>query len=107
MNVNFLIIHFLNRGSKFIAFQEIRVQETQDQVPAGNIPRNFTVLAKGQLTRKCFPGDLVVIQGVYLPSHRETFTGLKTSIKVKKFIKNVKNIIFLKKRTLILKLFKL
>lgn len=56
------------RGSKFAAMQEIKVQEPPDQVPMGHCPRTISVIAKGETTRKCSPGDLVTITGCYLPA---------------------------------------
>jgi DNA replication licensing factor MCM7 len=61
-----------NATSKFIPYQEIRIQETSDQVPIGNIPRSFTVVARGECTRQCSPGDTVILTGVFLPKPLET-----------------------------------
>jgi DNA replication licensing factor MCM7 len=55
------------KSSKFVSFQEIKIQEPSDQVPIGHVPRTLKVLAKGELTRKCSPGDIVTLTGVYLP----------------------------------------
>lgn len=55
------------RGSKFLKYQELRVQELPDQVPTGHIPRGITVVARGEATRHVKPGDVVVIHGVYSP----------------------------------------
>jgi len=55
------------RGSKFIKYQEIKIQEHSDQVPVGNIPRALTIIAKGENTRACRPGDHVGITGGFLP----------------------------------------
>ena len=48
----------------------------------GNIPRAFNVVAKGDLTRMCSPGDIVVIQGVFLPLQYETWIGVLTTLHV-------------------------
>ena len=56
------------RASKFISFQEIKVQEPTDQVPIGHVPRSITILAMGECTRQCSPGDMITIHGIYLPS---------------------------------------
>eukprot|EP01116_Phalansterium_solitarium_P025658 TRINITY_DN9920_c0_g1_i1.p1 TRINITY_DN9920_c0_g1~~TRINITY_DN9920_c0_g1_i1.p1 ORF type:complete len:736 (-),score=269.28 TRINITY_DN9920_c0_g1_i1:76-2283(-) len=56
------------RGSKFLKYQEIRVQEMTDQVPMGHIPRTLNVHARGELTRQCAPGDIVSVQGAFLPT---------------------------------------
>lgn len=55
------------KSSKFVSFQEIKIQEPSDQVPIGHVPRTLKVLARDQLTRKCAPGDIVTLTGVYLP----------------------------------------
>lgn len=57
-----------HRASKFLAFQEIKVQEPTDQVPIGHVPRSITILAFGESTRQCAPGDTVTIHGIYLPN---------------------------------------
>ena len=54
------------RGSKFIKSQEIKLQEHSDQVPTGHIPRTITVMAHGELTRHCAPGDHISVSGVFL-----------------------------------------
>jgi len=55
------------RGSKFVKYQEIKIQEHSEQVPVGNIPRQLTIIAKGENTRACRPGDHVGITGTFLP----------------------------------------
>lgn len=62
------------RSSKFISFQDIKVQEPSDQVPIGHVPRTIKILAKGELTRKCTPGDSVIITGIYMP---QAFFGFR------------------------------
>lgn len=63
------------RASKFVSFQEIRIQEPSDQVPIGHVPRSITVYAFGECTKQCSPGDSITIHGIYLPS---VITGLRT-----------------------------
>jgi DNA replication licensing factor MCM7 len=58
----------MNRTSKFVSFQEIKIQEPPNEVPVGHVPRSLTVFALGQCVRKCAPGDTVTITGIYLPS---------------------------------------
>lgn len=36
-------LNMQTRGSKFVKYQEIRLQELPDQVPVGHIPRSVTV----------------------------------------------------------------
>lgn len=61
-------LHINTRASKFIPFQEIKVQELTDQVPTGHVPRSLTILAMGECVRQCAPGDVVTIHGIYLPT---------------------------------------
>ncbi|VDQ13930.1 unnamed protein product [Trichobilharzia regenti] len=69
-------LHMQTRGSKFLKFQEIRIQELSDQVPVGHIPRGLTVYLRGENTRAAQPGDHVLITGVFLPSLRgASFSG--------------------------------
>ncbi|GFR95413.1 DNA helicase [Elysia marginata] len=54
-------LYLQTRGSKFVKFQELKIQEHSDQVPVGNIPRSMTVYCRGETTRKAQPGDHVSI----------------------------------------------
>lgn len=60
-------LYLQNRGSRFMKFQEIKVQEHSDQVPTGSIPRSISIVANGEQTRKAQPGDHVLITGIFLP----------------------------------------
>ncbi|XP_059403766.1 DNA replication licensing factor mcm7, partial [Carassius carassius] len=66
-------LYLQTRGSKFIKFQELRIQEHSDQVPVGNIPRSMTIYARGENTRVAQPGDHVAISGIFLPLLRSGF----------------------------------
>ena len=68
------------RGSKFIKFQELKVQEHSDSVPVGHIPRCITVYARGEQTRLAAPGDHVAINGVYLPIKKEGFKAMASGL---------------------------
>jgi len=59
------------RGSKFIKFQELKLQELPHQVPIGHIPRCMSIHVHGELTRSAMPGDVVTIDGVFLPLRQE------------------------------------
>uniref|UniRef100_A0A915J4U6 DNA replication licensing factor MCM7 n=1 Tax=Romanomermis culicivorax TaxID=13658 RepID=A0A915J4U6_ROMCU len=61
------------RGSKFIKFQEIRIQEHSDQIPIGSIPRSMTIYVKGENTRAANPGDHIQISGIFLPQLKQGF----------------------------------
>lgn len=58
----------MNRTSKFVSFQEIKIQEPTHEVPVGHVPRSITVFALGHCVRQCAPGDIVTVTGVFLPS---------------------------------------
>eukprot|EP00878_Enallax_costatus_P012492 GHUV01013046.1.p1 GENE.GHUV01013046.1~~GHUV01013046.1.p1 ORF type:complete len:475 (+),score=150.53 GHUV01013046.1:249-1673(+) len=62
------------RGSKFIKFQEARIQEMPDEVPSGATPRCINVHLRGDITRTLKAGDTVCLGGIFLP---EPFTGWK------------------------------
>ena len=55
------------RGSKFSKFQELRLQELPSQVPMGHVPRSMSVYCRDELTRLALPGNVVTIDGVFLP----------------------------------------
>ncbi|XP_076058783.1 minichromosome maintenance 7 [Oratosquilla oratoria] len=69
-------LYLQTRGSKFVKFQEIKIQEHSDQVPVGNIPRSLTIMCRGEQTRLCQPGDHVSITGVFLPLLRQGFRAM-------------------------------
>ncbi|KAL7532738.1 hypothetical protein ACHAXR_004812 [Thalassiosira sp. AJA248-18] len=60
-------LHLQTRGSKFVKFQELKLQELPSQVPMGHVPRSMSVHCRGELTRLASPGDIVTIDGVFLP----------------------------------------
>jgi DNA replication licensing factor MCM7 len=55
------------RGSKFVKFQELKLQELPNQVPMGHIPRSMSIHCRGELTRLASPGDIVTVDGIFLP----------------------------------------
>jgi len=60
-------LHLQTRGSKFVKFQELKLQELPSQVPMGHVPRSMSVYCRGELTRLCSPGDVVTVDGIFLP----------------------------------------
>jgi DNA replication licensing factor MCM7 len=60
-------LHMQTRGSKFVKFQEIRIQELPDEVPVGHVPRSIICQVRGEITRRVTPGDIVRLDGVFLP----------------------------------------
>lgn len=69
-----------SRASKFLPFQEVKVQEMAEQVPIGQIPRSLTVLCHGSLVRKVNPGDVVDISGIFLPTPYTGFKAMKAGL---------------------------
>ncbi|KAI0155051.1 DNA replication licensing factor mcm7 [Xylariaceae sp. FL1272] len=63
-----------SRASKFLPFQEVKIQEMAEQVPIGQIPRTLTVMCYGSAVRQVNPGDVVDIAGIFLPT---PYTGFK------------------------------
>uniref|UniRef100_A0A0N4ZU09 DNA replication licensing factor MCM7 n=1 Tax=Parastrongyloides trichosuri TaxID=131310 RepID=A0A0N4ZU09_PARTI len=71
------------RGSKFTKFQEIKIQESANQVPVGSIPRSMTIDLFGEQCREVVPGDSVRVSGTLLPvmrgkGERNTGGGITT-----------------------------
>ncbi|KAJ1454692.1 minichromosome maintenance protein [Pelagophyceae sp. CCMP2097] len=73
-------LHAQTRASKFVKYQELRLQELPEHVPVGHIPRSVTAHCRGELTRKCAPGDTVAVAGVFLPRRYEGFKGLSAGL---------------------------
>lgn len=44
-------------NSLFVDFQRLRIQETQNELPLGCIPRNFDVIVRGEAVETAQPGD--------------------------------------------------
>jgi DNA replication licensing factor MCM7 len=68
------------RASKFIPFQEVKIQEMADQVPVGHIPRTLTIHCNGSLTRQINPGDVVDVAGIFLPTPYTGFRAIKAGL---------------------------
>uniref|UniRef100_H2Z691 DNA replication licensing factor MCM7 n=1 Tax=Ciona savignyi TaxID=51511 RepID=H2Z691_CIOSA len=69
-----------NRGSKFIKFQEIKIQEHSDMVPVGNIPRSLTIYCRGETTGQASAGDHISITGVFLPMLKIGFRQMQQGL---------------------------
>lgn len=68
------------RASRFLPFQEIKIQEMADQVPVGHIPRALTVHCHGTLTRRIKPGDIIDVAGIFLPTPYTGFKAIKAGL---------------------------
>lgn len=79
-------LYLQTRGSKFIKFQEIKIQEHSDQVPVGHIPRTMTIFCRGEVTRQAQPGDHVLISGVFLPLVRSGFRQIVAGLLSETFL---------------------
>ncbi|KAK4765841.1 hypothetical protein SAY87_007483 [Trapa incisa] len=74
------------RASKFLKFQEAKIQELAEHVPKGHIPRTMTVHFRGELTRKVAPGDIVEISGIFLPIPYTGFRALRAGLVADTFL---------------------
>jgi DNA replication licensing factor MCM7 len=74
------VLHMQTRGSKFVRYQELRVQEIPSQVPVGHIPRTVVVIARGQLARAVIPGETVTFSAVYTPTPYTGFRAMKAGL---------------------------
>jgi DNA replication licensing factor MCM7 len=68
------------KSSRFISFQEIKIQEPSDQVPIGHVPRTMNIIARGVNTRRCAPGDIITVTGVYMPSPFHGFAAMRAGL---------------------------
>ncbi|TID30703.1 hypothetical protein CANINC_000619 [Pichia inconspicua] len=68
------------RASKFLPYQDVKIQELASDVPPGNIPRMLTIHVKGTLVRSMNPGDMVDVSGIFLPQPFTGFQALKAGL---------------------------
>jgi len=68
------------RASKFVSYQEIKIQEPQDQVPIGHVPRTLTVCALNENVKQCSPGNSVKIHGILLAKSTPICLGKKQAL---------------------------
>eukprot|EP00741_Cyanophora_paradoxa_P021650 tig00000241_g20896.t1 len=73
-------LYIQTRGSKFSKFQEVKLQESPEQVPVGHIPRTMTIHMRGELCRSCLAGDHVEIGGIYLPVPYTGFAAIRAGL---------------------------
>ncbi|KAF3282723.1 Mcm2-7 hexameric complex component [Orbilia oligospora] len=68
------------RASKFLPFQDVRIQEMSDQVPVGHIPRSITIQCHGAQTRTINPGDVIDVAGIFLPTPYTGFRAIRAGL---------------------------
>ncbi|CAM8894374.1 unnamed protein product [Rhodiola kirilowii] len=68
------------RASKFVKFQEAKIQELAEHVPKGHIPRSMTIHFRGELTRKAAPGDVIELSGIFLPIPYTGFRAMRAGL---------------------------
>ena len=68
------------RGSKFVRFQSVRLQETASEVPVGAIPRHLSLRLYGANTRQCKPGDDITVTGVFLPTPHTGYRAIRAGL---------------------------
>ncbi|KAI1652909.1 DNA replication licensing factor mcm7 [Daldinia decipiens] len=69
-----------SRASKFLPFQEVKIQELAEQVPIGQIPRTLTIMCYGSAVRQISPGDVVDISGIFLPTPYTGFQAMRAGL---------------------------
>ncbi|KAG0044270.1 Mcm2-7 hexameric complex component [Gryganskiella cystojenkinii] len=73
-------LHEQTRSSKFLEFQEVKIQELTHQVPVGHIPRSIKVNLFGVMTRSMNPGDTVAVSGIYVPIPYTGFQAMRAGL---------------------------
>ncbi|CRG98024.1 DNA replication licensing factor MCM7, putative [Plasmodium gallinaceum] len=70
-------LKFQAKLSKFVKYQEIKVQELPSQLPEGDIPRSMNCIIHGESTTSVQPGMSVTLTGVLMPVTKSGFQALK------------------------------
>ena len=68
-------LSFLSGHSKFKCYQQLRIQETPDQLKQGKIQRNFSIKVRGHLVKQATPGDVIMVQGILLPRKKTDYNA--------------------------------
>lgn len=61
---------------EFIDFQQVRLQELPEDLPAGQLPEYIDVTILGELVNECRPGDRVLLTGIVRIEQEEKKTSL-------------------------------
>lgn len=70
-------LKFQSKLSKFVKYQEIKVQELSSQLPEGDIPRSMNCIIHGESTTSIQPGMSVTLTGVLMPVTKSRYQALK------------------------------
>ncbi|SOV12822.1 DNA replication licensing factor MCM7, putative [Plasmodium sp. gorilla clade G2] len=70
-------LKFQSKLSKFVKYQEIKVQELSSQLPEGDIPRSMNCIIHGESTTSIQPGMSVTLTGVLMPVTKSGYQALK------------------------------
>ncbi|KAI8804769.1 MCM2/3/5 family-domain-containing protein [Cladochytrium replicatum] len=73
-------LYMQTRASKFMKFQEVKLQESPEQVPMGHIPRTMTLHLYDDLVRTLTPGEGVLVSGIWLPTPYEGFKAIRAGL---------------------------
>ncbi|KAG4134174.1 hypothetical protein ERO13_D08G140250v2 [Gossypium hirsutum] len=68
------------RASKFLKFQEAKIQKLAEHVPKGHIPRSMIGHFRGEMTGKVAPGDVVELSGIFLPIPYTRFRAMRAGL---------------------------
>lgn len=79
-------LQMLSRGSKFVKYQELKIQELPHQVPVGHIPRGMVLHCRGESTRSCSPGDVVTVSGIFLALRAEGYRALHSGLQADTYV---------------------
>merc|ERR1719454_978266 len=52
-----------SRTTRWGDWQRIRLQENENEVPAGSMPRSMDVIVRDEMTERCKPGDKILVTG--------------------------------------------
>ncbi|MBA0646129.1 hypothetical protein Goklo_014119 [Gossypium klotzschianum] len=85
------------RASKFLKFQEAKIQELAEHVPKGHIPRSMTGHFRGEMTRKVAPGDVVELSGIFLPIPYTGFRAMRAGLVADTYLEVMSDTHFKKK----------
>lgn len=58
---------FDKERSIFADYQKVRIQEMNDDLPSGQLPRGFDIILTDDMIDTCRPGDHVIVTGTLIP----------------------------------------